>query len=312
MLPSITLAIPYYSNLGYLRKAIESVLRQRDGSWKLIVCDDGEQAEETERVVLGLGDARVAYHRNPRRLGMAGNWNRCLDLAETDLVTLLHADDELLPDYTATMCERAFKHPRTCALFCETEVIGENGRRKVSLPELVKKALKPANRRVIELSGREGVKALLRGNFVMCPTLCYRKALLGQRRFSDRWKMVQDLDFTTRLLLEGESLLGIPTAAYRYRRHSENATAQYTRDLLRFREESELYTILERKAAERGWHDVAQIARRKTIIKLNLGWCALKDAGRLRFGSALTKARFLYEVTTAGAAAPAARSRCRS
>ncbi|HWB07765.1 MAG TPA: glycosyltransferase family 2 protein [Pirellulales bacterium] len=312
MLPSITLAIPYYSNLGYLRRAIESVVRQRDDSWKLIVCDDGEQSEETEHVVLGFRDARMAYHRNPRRLGMAANWNRCLDLAESDLVTLLHADDELLPNYTATMRETAYRHPRACALFCETDVIGENGRRLASLPELVKRVLRPAKGRAIELSGREGVKALLRGNFIMCPTLCYRKALLGPRRFCDRWRMVQDLDFTTGLLLEGESLLGIPTTAYRYRRHSNNASAQYTRDLLRFREESELYAILERKAAERGWSDVARVARRKTIIKLNLGWCVLKDAVRLRLGSALTKARFLYEVTTAGGEAPGARSRCRS
>jgi glycosyltransferase involved in cell wall biosynthesis len=285
----ITLAIPYYSNLEYLRKAIESVLRQSDDAWKLIVSDDGDQRAETERLVLGFRDARMTYHCNERRLGMAGNWNRCLDLADTDLVTLLHADDELLPDYTATMRTEAERHPDACALFCDAEVIGGSGRRRFSLPELVKKALKPGGRRPIELAGRDGVKALLRGNFIMCPTLCYRKRLLGERRFSERWKMVQDLDFTTRLLLEGETLVGVATTAYRYRRHPENATAQYTGDLLRFREESALYAILQQEAAQRGWTDVARVARRKTIIKLNLGWCALKDASRMRLGPAFTK-----------------------
>ncbi|HEV3344895.1 MAG TPA: glycosyltransferase family A protein, partial [Pirellulales bacterium] len=208
MLPTITLAIPYYSNLEYLRKAIESVLRQTDDSWKLLVSDDGEHGAEAERLVLGFHDGRMAYHGNQRRLGMAGNWNRCLDLADTDLVTLLHADDELLPDYTATMCKEAERRPEACALFCGAEVIGEGGERRFSLPELVKKALRPGRGRRIELAGREGVKALLRGNFIMCPTLCYRQRLLGERRFSDRWQMVQDLDFTTRLLLEGETLVG--------------------------------------------------------------------------------------------------------
>jgi glycosyltransferase involved in cell wall biosynthesis len=296
---SITFAIPYYANLAYLRKAIESVLYQSDGDWKLLVCDDGADHVQIESTIASFNDPRIRYHRNERRLGMAGNWNRCLDLADTDLVTVLHADDELLPNYAATMKAEARRQLYAAALFCDTMVIGQDGARRFSLPELVKKLLKPGGRRTIELVGRQGVKALLRGNFIMCPTLCYRKSVLGPRRFSDRWKMVQDLELTTRLLLDGETLLGVPEVAYRYRRHGENATDQYTRDLLRFREESALYAILGDEAASRGWTDVATIARRKTIIRLNVAWCALNDACRLRVGPAVSKARLVYNLDRA-------------
>ena len=299
VLPSLTFAIPYYANLVYLRKAIESVLAQSDADWKLLVCDDGSEHARTEELVAGFHDDRLRYHGNERRLGMAGNWNRCLDLADTDLVTLLHADDELLPNYAVTMRQAAEQYPRATALFCDAEVIGADSRPRFSLPDRLKHLLKP-HAQTIELAGREGIRVLLRGNFIMCPTLCYRKSVLDERRFADRWRMVQDLDLTTRLLLAGETLIGIPRVAYRYRRHAENATSQYTRDLLRFREEVALYGELERAALDRQWEDVAGVARRKTIIKLNLGWCAMNDAIRLRFGMALEKARFLWQLGRPG------------
>src|SRR4051794_20749684 len=90
----LTFAIPYYARLDYLRQAIASVFRQSSPCWELIVCDDS--GGEAEDLVASYGDARLKYYKNPCRLGMVANWNRCLDLARTDLVTLLHADDELL------------------------------------------------------------------------------------------------------------------------------------------------------------------------------------------------------------------------
>src|SRR5437762_3520341 len=99
---TITLAIPYYRGLDYLRRAIESVVRQTSSNWRLLVIDDGSD-EPAESTVAHFREPRVGYLRNTSTLGMAGNWNRCLDLAQTDLVTILHADDELLPNYVQLM-----------------------------------------------------------------------------------------------------------------------------------------------------------------------------------------------------------------
>ena len=51
-------------------------------------------------LVAGFGDPRIAYRANDATLGITANWNRCLDLADTELVTLLHADDQLGPEYS--------------------------------------------------------------------------------------------------------------------------------------------------------------------------------------------------------------------
>ncbi len=291
MSPALTIAIPFYQGHAYLRLAIDSVLRQERADWQLLVSDDGSEAS-TEELVRGYGDARLQYQRNERNLGMAGNWNRCLDLAPTDLVTLLHADDQLLPNYATLMTTAAAEHPRAALLFCRSRIIDAAGRPCLSLPDFVKRFLEPG-RGVLHLEGAAALEALLYGDFIMCPTVCYRKSVLGARRFSTEWKQVLDLDLYTRLLLEGEHLVGLPTRAYAYRRHPGNATAQHTQDLLRFREESALYDRLAQQAAQRGWTRAARVARGKRIIKLNLLYQVLRDALRLHFGSAGTKLAFL-------------------
>ena len=70
-----------------------------------------------EDVVHAAGGGRVRYLRNPKNLGMAENWNRCLDVADTELVTLLHGDDELCPEYGLRMTDAMKAHPSAAAAF---------------------------------------------------------------------------------------------------------------------------------------------------------------------------------------------------
>ncbi|MBW2666404.1 MAG: glycosyltransferase family 2 protein, partial [Deltaproteobacteria bacterium] len=99
----VTIAIPFHRGRDYLRVAIESVLAQESPDWKLLVVDDSGGGDDVEEVVSTFDDARLTVHRNPVNLGMVASWNRCLDLAESDLVTLLHADDRIESGYVTLM-----------------------------------------------------------------------------------------------------------------------------------------------------------------------------------------------------------------
>jgi glycosyltransferase involved in cell wall biosynthesis len=289
----LTIAIPFYSGRAYLRRALDSVVRQTCPDWELLVCDDASAEPDIQELVTGYGDARMHYCRNPVNLGMAGNWNRCLDLARTDLLTLLHADDELLENYCALMLDAAVRFAGAAAFFCGARIIDAEGQRRFSFPDFVKGFLVPPSRQVRLLVGERSLQALLRGNFIMCPTLCYRRRVLGERRFGTDWKFVQDLELTARLLLDGEQLVGLREVAYAYRRHGANATVQYTESLARFREEAELYDALRARAWQKGWAAAAAVAQRKLIIKLNLAYCTLRDLLRLRPRQALQKGTLL-------------------
>jgi len=288
----LTIAIPFYKGHAYLRAAIESVLRQTSAEWRLVVCDDGPEVGTTE-LVASYADPRIRYLRNERNLGMAGNWNRCLDVAQTDLVNLLHNDDELLPNYVEVMLGAAREHPEAAAFFCRAKVIDANGKESFSFVDYVKRYLQPKGKGPLVLEGQSAVEALMHGDFIMCPTVCYRKSRLPAERFRAEWRMVLDLDFFTRILLDGGTMVGLPAVAYAYRRHAENATAAYTENLLRFEEESRLHDHVAAVARDRGWPSVARVAARKRVIKFHLLFRILQDVSRLRLGGAARKGGLL-------------------
>lgn len=289
----LTIAIPFYKGLAYLRLAIESVLRQSSPDWRLIVCDDGPEPGTAE-LVASFNDPRIRYLKNERNLGMAGNWDRCLDAADTDLVNLLHNDDELLPNYVAEMRAAGQQFPDAAAFFCRARVIDAAGRETFSLVDYVKRFLQPKSAGPLVLHGKSAIEALMHGDFIMCPTVCYRRGRLPAKRFDGHWRQVLDLDFFTRILLGGGTMVGLPAVAYAYRRHPENATAQQTESLLRFEEESRIHDRIAGIARERGWPRVARAAAGKRVIKLHLAFRICQDMSRLRFGSAVRKWEFLY------------------
>jgi hypothetical protein len=224
---------------------------------------------------------------------MVACWNRCLEVAGGELVTLLHADDRLLPGYVGAMKRLARAHPGAAALFAAHETIDAAGKRRFSLQDDVKHLLVPRVGRDVELHGEPGLRALMRGNFIVCPSLCWRRSVLGERRFDARWRQVQDLELLARLLLAGETLVGSRERLYAYRRHAANATARQTESLLRFEEEFAIFEQIAARAAEVGWRRAAGTARRKVILRLHLGWRVVGELARLRARPAARALRFL-------------------
>lgn len=292
--PAITFAIPFYSGTRYLARAIDSIFAQTDAAWQAIVVDDGAEPG-VDQVVRAYGD-RIAYVRNPRNLGIGGNFNRCIDLATTELVTVLHADDELMPSYCATMRAAAERHPDAAAVFCRARIIGPDDAPQFSLADLVKDCIHPSPRRELALRGEPGVRALLRANFIVAPTLCFRKTILGVRRFPEQYKFVLDWELTTQLLLDGELLIGLPDRCYRYRRHDEAATSKLTRTHLRFREESGFYDRMQDAARRRGWDRCVALARQKRMTKLNVTYRALRSVAAFELDDARRSLQLLREL----------------
>jgi len=281
----ITFAIPYYSGLAYLQRTIESVLGQSDDSWSALLVDDSPKQEAAD-LVQRIGQGRVRYAPNERNLGMAATFNRCIDLAETDLVTVLHADDELAPTYTRIVGDALARHPDATAAYTGIDVIGEASQPSFSLPHFVKGSINPARRRELVLDGEPGVRALLRGNFIPAATLCLRRSRLGARRFRAHYKFVLDWDFTLGILLDGGSIVGVPAHCLRNRAHREAATEQLTREHRRFTEEIELYDEMEATARERGWSRCVEVARARRFTKLHIVYRAVTSLARFDLGHA--------------------------
>jgi hypothetical protein len=186
-------------------------------------------------------------------------------------VTILDVGGELLPGYCGALGDAASRHETAAALFCRADIMDERGERMFSIPDFIKdRLINPAARHELVLAGESGVEALLKGNFIVAPTLCFRRSVLGARRFREDLEIVLVRDFTTRLLLDGERLVGIPHHCYRYRGHNETANAKHAFTERWFREELDYYNWMRDESRQRGWMKCARLADRRTMLKLNV------------------------------------------
>jgi len=90
----ITICIPVYERFDYFIEALESALKQTV-KCPVIVVDNASSHNKFKDFVEQKNLSHLKYFRNSENLGMAGNWNRCIELAESEWVTLLHDDDVL-------------------------------------------------------------------------------------------------------------------------------------------------------------------------------------------------------------------------
>ena len=90
--------MPTYNGAMHLKQAFESALGQTFVDFELLVVDDNS-TDETVNIVQEYAkhDSRVKVFCNRARLGLAKNWNRCLDLASGEWIKFLFQDDHIAP-----------------------------------------------------------------------------------------------------------------------------------------------------------------------------------------------------------------------
>jgi glycosyltransferase involved in cell wall biosynthesis len=266
--PPYAVLVPYYSNIEYLREALDSVVAQSVDHWWCAVVDDSPDGAAGP-VVDEFAEPRFSYVRNPVRLGVAGNFNRCFEIAiqrGAELVVILHADDRLEPMYVEAIVA---VHDRMAEAVCiapRVQVIDATGREYLPLPDRVKSWLWP--RHDDRLVGELGLRRLLRGQFFYCPAVSYRMAKLDVPAWDEQWGQVMDLMLYGRLLLDG-GMIGLESERlYRYRRHAASQTQINTGTLARTVEETAAARALARRAAKKGWKRATRAGRLRLTIRL--------------------------------------------
>ena len=103
--PWITIVIPVYKRADLLEDTINSILQQEDikHPWEIVVVDNEELeygvVNEIERLIRKINNPRILYYRNEKNIGVAGNYNRGIELARGKWVSMVHSDDLLVKGY---------------------------------------------------------------------------------------------------------------------------------------------------------------------------------------------------------------------
>ena len=90
------MCLPSFNGEAYIKETVSCILKQQFTDYELLVVDDNSTDETLDRVQ-SFDDPRIKIHKNPVRLGLVGNWNRCIELSNGKYICLFHQDDLMLP-----------------------------------------------------------------------------------------------------------------------------------------------------------------------------------------------------------------------
>ena len=218
---AVSVCLPTYNGAEYVEEALRSILDQTYQDFELLIVDDGS-TDATLDIVQSFSDPRIKLHRNPERLGIPANWNRCLELAAGEFVCVFHQDDVMLPENLE----------RKVRLLSADETLGfvHSGVEPLvdeSAPSSFANWIEDATEDTV-FDGLEYFRTLLlRGNRVCAPTVMARRhALLEQGGFNKDLGFACDYAMWLRLCMTYRvGFLARPLVRYRW--HGGNASHAY-------------------------------------------------------------------------------------
>jgi len=131
--PIVTVAMPTCNGARHLREALASLKSQGEVPFDLVVSDD-RSADDTLAIVREAFGDRARVSVNSERLGLAGNWNRCVTLSRTPLVAVFHQDDVIRPGHLSAHLAAFAATPDLGLIASACGVVDDTGR---EVPESV-------------------------------------------------------------------------------------------------------------------------------------------------------------------------------
>lgn len=223
-MPLVSICLPIYNGQKYLVAAIESILGQSCRDFELLIADDGStdgSAEICER--FAQADNRIRYWLNEKRLGLFGNYNRCIEQATGELIKPFAQDDLLEPASLEKLSGALLAHPEVALVSSARQVIDESG-----LCTYVRKPFPVA----MMIPAREVLtfNLISLNNWVGEPsTVMFRKKDAG-RGFDENYYHYGDIEYWFRIL-EAGSYYFVEDVLCSFRRHIDSQTDKNHREL---------------------------------------------------------------------------------
>lgn len=115
---TLTIAIPVLNGEKYIGKAVDSALSQSQSPDEILVVNNHSSDRTLE--ILEKYQSKIRVFTQERTLSMAKNWTSCFELASSDFVMMLHADDELFPNAVQLTREVLQKYSSVDQVFGQT------------------------------------------------------------------------------------------------------------------------------------------------------------------------------------------------
>ncbi len=262
--------IPTWQRVEHLAETLRSVLEQDPGPerMQIEVVDNASEGDQVAAEVARVGGGRVGFSRNERNLGLAGNFNRCVERARGHWVHVLHSDDFVADRFYRT-AER---------------VIAENGVEVVAFRCLVVDGASTVQWVMPDLSGLGASGAVWRQFAVGTPVQCagvVMKREVYERVGGFRPELVYcvDVEMWSRAFYRARTEFR-PECLGCFRWHEDHESARLRRGV---RDLEELYAVGSMLAANLEWGEGERVLYRRHCHRR--AYERAREAARAREGA---------------------------
>ena len=209
-LPKVSVCIPTFNGASYIGATIDSVLKQKFQDFEIVIVDNCS-TDHTEAIVADhiLLSEKIIFYKNEQNIGMAENFNKCLEYARGEYIKYLCVDDLLLPGCLEQMVAGLDAHPEV-SLVCGGRLSINENEKSFGLQRY------SSETQIIQ--GHEAItRCLFGGNFIGEPSaVLFRKSELLSR-FPAELPQLMDMDVWFRLLEKGHLLsIEMPLCSIRF------------------------------------------------------------------------------------------------
>ena len=265
--PLLHVMIPAYGKSPYLRQTLESAVKHLPLEVPITVIEDPSSESSIESLVKEF--PRVQYQKNNERLGIGGNFNKSIELSTGVFTQICGSDDIFLNNPLKDFDTEKLSQSDIAAIGLDVEVINEKGKVVKTIPDLVKRALRPSLKKSTVFKNNKIFSNLMLGDWLYFPAILWKTETLKQTKFDGNFHTAMDLDVFIRLLSNDQKMAFIKSKVLGYRRHSQSASSLYAKSIGRFDEEFLCHKNALEIARRKNWKTGAILAQLALTVRLH-------------------------------------------
>ena len=211
-MPKFSIVIPVYKTPEkYLKEMLDSILAQTYGNWELCIADGSPAGESVERILKAYArkDSRIRYQVLGENLGISGNTNAALEMAEGDYIVLADHDDIVTENALYECAKAVNENPGADVLYSDEDKLDMDG------GALFDPHFKPDF----------NPDLLTSVNYICHLFLAKRELVEKTGGFRQEFDGAQDYDFIFRCTEQAERIVHIPMVLYHWRCHQDSTAS---------------------------------------------------------------------------------------
>jgi len=211
--PKVSVLMPVYNGEKFLRKAIDSILRQTFTDFEFLIINDAS-TDNSKEIILSYNDKRIKYFENEKNLGVAKTLNKGMKLAKGKYIARMDADDISFPERLKEQVNYLDNHS-----YCDVVVT------KIYIMDICGNVLGKWKEDQENITFRQIKKQLPISNCLAHPTVMVKSSILRQYGYCGNLRHSSDYELWLRLCSDERRIEKIDEELVYYRTRPDSITS---------------------------------------------------------------------------------------